>query len=99
MWRPTSISPGTYIAQVRPPAVRITAKGETITFRNPTMINDSIVGFDDLGAIWADPQDVTLFEVRSFSSVKTAALFISHAAVVVGFVSVVIWIQPHYSGF
>ena len=88
------------ITEERPPAVRVTMNGgESLTFENPEMVNDSLVGFTDSGVVRAAPADFSLLEIRHFSIVKTAALVASHFAVIAGFVAVVIWVQPHYRGF
>ena len=52
-WRPTTVSPQQLIPEEQPSLVRVTLiDGETVTVRDPTMRNDSIVGVTDaVGAL------------------------------------------------
>ena len=56
-WRPTTVSPHTLIPEEQPSLVRVTLiDGETVTVRDPTMRNDSIVGVTDaVGALMTRP--------------------------------------------
>ena len=73
-WRPTTVSPQQLIPEERPSHVRVTlTDGETVTVKDPTMRNDSIVGVTDaVGALMTRPvgvasRDVRLLEVRRLS--------------------------------
>ncbi len=76
-WRPTTVSPQQLIPEERPSRVRVTlTDGETVTVKDPTMRNDSIVGVRDAdGALMGSPvgvasRDVRLVEARRFSFVR-----------------------------
>lgn len=87
-WRPTTVSPQGLIAEDEPSSVRVTlTDGETVTVRNPTMRNDSIVGATDAD-VGVASQDVRLLEVRHFSVGKTVGLVLGIAAGVVAVAAV-----------
>ena len=47
-WQPTTVSPQQLIPEEQPSPVRVTlTNGETVTIKDPTMRNDSIVGVTD----------------------------------------------------
>ena len=80
-WRPTTVSPQQLIPEERPSRVRVTlTDGETVTVKDPTMRNDSIVGVTDaVGALMTRPlgvasRDVRLLEVRRLSVTKNIVL-------------------------
>ena len=88
-WRPTTVSPPTLIPEEQPSLVRVTLiDGETVTVRDPTMRNDSIVGVTDaVGALMTRgvevaSRDVRLLEVRRFSVTKNVVLGLGLAAFV-----------------
>ena len=83
-WRPTTVSPQTLIPEEQPSLVRVTLiDGETVTVRDPTMRNDSIVGVTDaVGALMTRgvgvaSRDVRLLEVRRLSVTKNIVLAVS----------------------
>ena len=89
-WHTTTIRPAQLIAEENPSAVRITlTDGETVTVKDPTMRNDSIVGVTDaVGALMTRPvgvasRDVRLLEVRRLSVTKSVLT----SAVIAAFVS------------
>ena len=80
-WRPTTVSPQQLIPEEQPSLVRVTLiDGETVTVRDPTMRNDSIVGVRDADeALMTSPvgvasRDVRLLEVRRLSVTKNIVL-------------------------
>ena len=80
-WRPTTVSPQQLIPEERPSRVRVTlTDGETVTVKDPTMRNDSIVGVTDaVGVLMTRPvgvasRDVRLLEVRRLSVTKNIVL-------------------------
>ncbi len=88
-WRPTTVSPQQLIPEERPSSVRVTlTNGETVTVRDPTMRNDSIVGVTDaVGALMTRPvgvasRDVRLLEVRRLSVTKSVLTSAAVAAFV-----------------
>ena len=88
-WRPTTVSPQQLIPEERPSRVRVTlTDGETVTVKDPTMRNDSIVGVTDaVGALMTRPvgvasQDVRLLEVRRLSVTKSVLTSAAIAAFV-----------------
>ncbi len=83
-WRPTTVSPQQLILEERPSRVRVTlTDGETVTVKDPTMRNDSIVGVTDaVGALMTRgvgvaSRDVRSLEVRGFSVTKNIVLAVS----------------------
>ncbi len=67
-WRPTAVSPQTLIPVEQPSSVRATTRsGARVTLENPTMRNDSILGYTDSGVVGVASEDVGLFEVRRTS--------------------------------
>ena len=88
-WRPTTVSPQTLIPEEQPSLVRVTLiDGETVTDRDPTMRNDSIVGVTDaVGALMTRgvgvaSRDVRLLEVQRFSPFRTVLASAAVAAFV-----------------
>ena len=88
-WRPTTVSPQQQIPEERPSRVRVTlTDGETVTVKDPTMRNDSIVGVTDaVGALMTRPvgvasRDVRLLEVRRLSVTKSVLTSAAVAAFV-----------------
>ena len=88
-WRPTTVSPQQLIPEERPSRVRVTlTDGETVTVKDPTMRNDSIVGVTDaVGALMTRPvgvasRDVRLLEVRRLSVTKSVLTSAAVAAFV-----------------
>ena len=74
-WQPTSVSPQRLIPEDQPSSVRVTLmNGETVTVKNATLRNDSIVGATDAGGAAVASRDVRLFEVQRFSVGKTIGL-------------------------
>ncbi len=86
-WRPTTVSPQQLIREEQPSPVRFTLTiGETVTIKDPTMRNDSIVGVTDAvgvltrsGAVGVASRDVRLLEVQHFSVTKTVGLVLGTA--------------------
>ena len=83
-WRPSPVSPQQLIPEERPSRVRVTlTDGETVTVKDPTMRNDSIVGVTDaVGALTrrgvkVASRDVRLLEVRRLSVTKNIVLAVS----------------------
>ena len=67
-WQPTIVSPQQLISEERPSRVRATlTRGETITVRDPTIRNDSIVSATDADVAGVATRDVSLLEVRHFN--------------------------------
>ena len=94
-WQPTTVSPQQLIPEEQPSPVRVTlTNGETVTIKDPTMRNDSIVGVTDAdgalrtSAVGVALRDVRLLEVQHFSVTKTVGLVfgtaVGLAAVVIG---------------
>ena len=108
-WRPTTVRPQELIPEEQPSRVRVTlADGETVTVKDPTMRNDSIVGVTDAtGALMTRgvgvaSRDVRSLEVRGFSLTKTIGLvplaavgLAAVAAVVIGSGYVILWWARH----
>ena len=99
-WRPTTVSPQQLIPEEQPSLVRVTLiDGETVTVRDPTMRNDSIVGVTDaVGAltrrgVGVASRDVRSLEVRGVSVTKNIVLAVSLIGVVVGVVEFVRWVD------
>ena len=91
-WRPTTVSPQQLIPEEQPSPVRFTlTNGETVTIKDPTMRNDSIVGVTDAdgalrtSAVGVALRDVRLLEVRHFSVAKTIIL-------AVPFIGLAVWV-------
>ena len=83
------VRPQQLIPEERPSRVRVTlTDGETVTVKDPTMRNDSIVGVTDaVGTLMTRPvgvasRDVRLLEVRRLSVTKNIVLAVSLIAVV-----------------
>ena len=92
-WRRTSASPQQLISEEGPSSVRVTlSSGQVITFQNPLMINDSIVGMTESGLAGTASRDLRLLEVRRFSAGRTIGLVGLTAAAVaaVGFIALFI---------
>ena len=71
-WEPTAVSPQQLIPAQMPSSVRATlSNGETYTFDDPTMRNDTIFGVTDVGVTGVAAEDVALFEVSRFSAGDT----------------------------
>ena len=80
-WRPTPVSPQQLIPEEQPSPVRVTlTNGATLTIKDPTMRNDSIVGVTDAdgalrtSAVGVASRDVRLLEVRRLSVTKNIVL-------------------------
>ena len=82
-WQPTSLSPERLIAEQRPASVRVTVDGgATLTLRNPTLVNDSLVSLEasPAGLAFAPPRigvvadHVRSVEVPRFSAPRTIGL-------------------------
>ena len=80
-WQPTTVSPQALLPAEQPSSVRVTlTNGETVTVRDPTMRNDSIVGVteNDRGPrtspVEVASQDIRLLEVRRLSVTKNIVL-------------------------
>jgi len=98
-WQATEVYPGVLIAEQRPDAVRITlVDSSVVTFERPTIVADSIGGFTRTGNVRAAVEDVRTLEVRRASVPKSLAFIVFHAAAVVSFVAIIVWLQPHYRG-
>ena len=81
-WQPTTVSPQQLIAEERPSSVRATlTSGRTITVEDPTMRNDSIVGYTDAGVAAVASRDVRLLEVRGVDVGQTVGFVLTTAAV------------------
>ena len=78
-WQPVEASPAPWIAQERPPEVRVTtASGARMTLRSPVVANDSIVSPVE-GPLVLPRRGVALADLRAlevahFSAIKSAAL-------------------------
>ncbi len=71
-WEPTAVSPQQLIPAQMPSSVRATlSNGETYTFDDPTMRNDTIFGVTDVGVTGVAAEDVALFEVSRFNTGET----------------------------
>ncbi len=88
-WQPTTVSPQQLIPEEQPSSVRVTLMNdETVTVRDPTMRNDSIVGATDAGraltrrAVGVASRDVRLLEVRRLSVSKSVLTSAAVAAFV-----------------
>ena len=95
-WRPTTVSPQTLIPEEQPSLVRVTLiDGETVTVRDPTMRNDSIVGVTDaVGAlttrgVGVASRDVRLLEVQRFSPFRTVGVVVLASAILAAIASFV----------
>ncbi len=89
-WQPTTVSPQQLIPEEQPSPVRFTlTNGETVTIKDPTMRNDSIVGVTDAdgalrtSAVGVALRDVRSLEVRHFSVAKTTILAVPLIGLVV----------------
>lgn len=99
-WRTVSGAPRTYIDMERPQLVRATLEGgRTVTLAQPSMLADTIVGMTDLGLGRAPTLELRSLEVQRTSVPKTLALIVTHVAVVVTAIAIIIDVQPHYRGF
>ncbi len=88
-WEPTAVSPQTLIPAEHPSSVRVTLiNGETVTVRDPTVRNDSILGATDAGraltrrAVGVASRDVRLLEVQRLSVRKFVGIGLSVAPLV-----------------
>ena len=95
-WRPTTVSPQTLIPEEQPSLVRVTLiDGETVTVRDPTMRNNSIVGVTDaVGAlttrgVGVASRDVRLLEVQRFSPFRTVGDVVLASAILAAIASFV----------
>ncbi len=95
-WRPTTVSPQTLIPEEQPSLVRVTLiDGETVSVRDPTMRNDSIVGVTDaVGALMTRgvgvaSRDVRLLEVQRFSPFRTVGVVVLASAILAAIASFV----------
>ena len=93
-WRPTTVSPQQLIPEEQPSLVRVTLiDGETVTVRDPTMRNDSIVGVTDaVGAltrrgVGVASRDVCLLEVRRLSPFRTVGVVVLASAILAAIAS------------
>ena len=74
-WRPTGVSPETYIPAEQPSKVRTTLRsGETVTLEGPTVRGDSIFGVTDGGVVAVASEDVGLLEVQRVSILRSIGL-------------------------
>ena len=92
-WQPTTVSPQQLIPEEQPSPVRVTlTNGETVTIKDPTMRNDSIVGVTDAdgaqrtSAVGVALRDARLLEVQHFSVGKTVGLVFGTAVGLTAFV-------------
>ena len=91
-WQPTTVSPQQLIPEEQPSPVRVTlTNGETVTIKDPTMRNDSIVGVTDAdgalrtSAVGVALRDVRLLEVQRFSPSRTVGVVVLTSAVLAAF--------------
>jgi hypothetical protein len=99
-WRASSLSPQALLAEERPEVLRVTLEdGGTVTFMQPRLVSDTIVGTSEAGTERAPLGRVRLLEVRRSSLPKTLGLVVTHAAIVVTSIVLIINAQPHYRGF
>ena len=81
----------------RPGTLRVTlSDGQTLTFSQPTLVSDTIVGSSEAGTQRAAVAEVRMLEVRRTSLPKTFGLVVAHAATILTAIVLIIDAQPHY---
>lgn len=81
----------------RPGTLRVTlADGDTLTFSQPTLVSDTIVGSAESGTQRAAVAEVRMLEVRRTSLPKTLGLVVAHASALLTAIVLIIDAQPHY---
>ena len=99
-WRTSSLGPQALLTEERPGTLRVTlADGGTLTFSEPMLVSDTIVGSSEAGTQRAAVAEVRTLEVRRTSLPRTLGLLVAHAAAVVTAIVLIIDAQPHYRGF
>ena len=98
-WDIAEVSPRVFIEEQRPEYVRVQMRdGPKISFENPEISSDTIVGFTGEGSGQLALSEITELEIRRFSGVKTGGFVTLQFSLLSAFLAVVIYAQPHYRG-
>ena len=97
-WRPVDVS-GATISAAAPDVVRIVrTDGTRATVSDPTIVADSLVGYDGFDPVRTALVDVESVELQRWSGPRTAGLIVAQASVILHLFALIVHAQPHYRG-
>jgi hypothetical protein len=97
-WRPMDVS-GPAITAAAPDVVRIVrTDGTRATVSDPSVVADSLVGYDGFDPVRTALVDVESVELQRWSGPRTAGLIVAQASVILHLLALIVHAQPHYRG-
>lgn len=97
-WRPVDVT-GPAISAAAPDVVRIVrTDGTRATVSDPSIVADSIVGYDGFDPVRTALVDVESVELQRWSGPRTAGLIVAQASVILHLFALIVHAQPHYRG-
>ena len=97
-WRPVDVS-GPTISAAAPDVVRIVrTDGTRATVSDPTIVADSIVGYEGFDPVRTALVDVESVELPRWSGPRTAGLIVAQASLILHLFALIVQAQPHYRG-